>query len=76
MSLPVRVQERGPAASRAMLFIALAVPTVLVFGEDLKRIAGWAFERSAAAVTKRIDWMFAAREVLQSGRRRAVRGGG
>ena len=40
--------KNGYGTSRAMLFIALAVPTVLVFGEDLKRIAGWAFERSAA----------------------------
>ena len=38
----------------AMLFIALAVPTVLAFAEQSKRIAALAFERSSAALTKRI----------------------
>ena len=61
-------------APRALLFFALAAPTVLVFGddlkriaEDLKRIAGRAFERSSAKVTKCIDRVFDARKSSSPG---------
>ena len=51
----------------AMLFIALAVPTVLAFAEQSKRIAALAFERSSAELTKRIDRRLAARKSSSPG---------
>ena len=52
---------------QAMLFIALAVPTVLAFAEQSKRIAALAFERSSAELTKRIDRRLAARKSSSPG---------
>ena len=51
--------ENAYGALKSLLVVALATITLLTFGEDAKIFASWAFERSAATVTK---WVVGAKK--------------